>query len=79
VIRPAPCRWFPEQRTIPANQSSYIDTEGSPLTEILGDSLPSGTYYAAVRVRFLQPRDTTIIVPAGTLTLTRYAAALLFE
>ncbi|MGH7470959.1 MAG: hypothetical protein ACRENP_23675 [Longimicrobiales bacterium] len=71
VSRPAPCTPFPQQRTILSNQNSYISTDPSALTEMLGDSLPSGTYYAAVRLRIVQPRDTTFIVRAGPLTLTR--------
>ena len=44
----------------------------APLLEtrqILGDSLPGARYRAAVRIRLLQPRDTTLILPAGDVHL----------
>lgn len=44
----------------------------APLLEaydILGDSLPTATYRAALRLHLLQPRDTTLILPAGDLQL----------
>lgn len=44
----------------------------APLLEtqrIRGDSLPGTSYRAAVRIRLLQPRDTTLVLPAGDLHL----------
>lgn len=52
----------------------------APLVEayaILGDSLPLKTYQAALRLRLLQPRDTTLILPAGDLQLEVSRAPLL--
>jgi hypothetical protein len=70
VVQPFSCTTFAQQRSTLSNQSSYIPTNPSSPAAIMGDSLV-GTYYAAVRLRILYPRDTTFIVPAGTLTLTR--------
>lgn len=36
---------------------------------ILGDSLPSGSYATAVRIRLLTPRDTILVLPAGSIDL----------
>jgi hypothetical protein len=36
---------------------------------ILGDSLPQASYRAALRLRLLQPRDTTLLLPAGDVHL----------
>lgn len=36
---------------------------------ILGDSIPPGEYMVAVRARVTQPRDTTLVVIAGTMAL----------
>jgi hypothetical protein len=44
----------------------------APLMEarrILGDSLPATGYRAAMRLRLLQPRDTTLLLPAGDVQL----------
>ncbi|HET8654774.1 MAG TPA: hypothetical protein VFL93_04625 [Longimicrobiaceae bacterium] len=37
--------------------------------QVLGDSLPAGDYSAALRFHLLQPRDTTLLLPAGPLRL----------
>lgn len=44
----------------------------APLLEaerIRGDTLPGATYRAFLRVRLLQPRDTTLLLPAGDVHL----------
>jgi hypothetical protein len=44
----------------------------APLVEarnILGDSLPLAGYRAVMRFRLVQPRDTTLLLPAGELLL----------
>jgi hypothetical protein len=44
----------------------------APLLEtvrILGDSLPGAGYRAALRIHLLQPRDTTLVLPAGEIQL----------
>ena len=44
----------------------------APLVEarsILGDSLPLASYRAVMRFRLVQPRDTTLLLPAGELLL----------
>lgn len=44
----------------------------APLLEarnISGDSLPSGRYVSAMRFRLVEPRDTTLTLPAGNLEL----------
>ncbi|MGH7471515.1 MAG: hypothetical protein ACRENP_26485 [Longimicrobiales bacterium] len=61
------CKWVPHQLSI-AQQDSGRAVNTS---DILGDSLPNGTYFGAVRVRILQPSATTIVIPAGVMTLVR--------
>jgi hypothetical protein len=49
----------------------------APLVEarsILGDSLPIADYRAALRIHLLEPRDTTLVLPAGDLPLGPGAA-----
>ena len=44
----------------------------APLVEarsILGDSLPAADYRSALRIHLLEPRDTTLVLPAGDLQL----------
>lgn len=43
-----------------------VDAQG-----ILGDSLPAGSYAAAMRIRLLEPRDTTLLLSAGRIELDR--------
>jgi hypothetical protein len=42
---------------------------------ILGDSLPGGSYTGAVRLRIVQPHDTTLVLLGGPVRLEREAAA----
>ena len=39
--------------------------------QILGDSLPGGSYTGAVRLRIVQPRDTTLVMLGGRVRLDR--------
>lgn len=42
--------------------------------QILGDSLPGGSYTGAVRLRIVQPRDTTLVMLGGRVRLERTGA-----
>ena len=42
--------------------------------QILGDSLPGGSYTGAVRLRIVQPRDTTLVMLGGRVRLERSGA-----
>lgn len=54
---------------IPARTLARILTPPMTTLEIAGDSIPFGTFPAAVRLRLLLPRDTTLVFPAGPLRL----------
>lgn len=41
---------------------------------ILGDSLPGGSYTGALRLRIVQPRDTTLVLLGGRVRLERDGA-----
>jgi hypothetical protein len=45
---------------------------------ILGDSLPGGSYYGAIRINIVQPFDTTLVLPAGLVELQRPSSPALF-
>lgn len=60
------CRAMSELREIPPGGSVSLDTPMVSETAIRGDSIPQGTYGLAVRIRLVQPRDTTRIVPIGS-------------
>jgi hypothetical protein len=70
--------WWPGQGDCPAGTLS-LDLPPRTLGRIVapvvlaqgirGDSLPAGSYRAAVRIRLVQPRDTTLVLPAGQIEL----------
>ena len=76
------CKWFPDQRAIAGGSHLRIGTSSVQPSVILGDSLPSGTYYAAVRLMVgrVEPAspapyrmtvDSSLVISAGALQLTR--------
>jgi len=67
--RPGGCKWMPLTLVLPANGSRQIKTPAVAPTVIMGDSIPAGTYFLAVSIRMLQPRDTTLVIPAGPVQL----------
>jgi hypothetical protein len=45
---------------------------------ILGDSLPGGSYFGAMRINIVQPFDTTLVLPAGPVELQRPSSPALY-
>lgn len=73
-IAPAPgdttgCPQFSRQLVIPEQTLARLYMPVVAGVQILGDSLPAGDYAAALRFHLLQPRDTTLLLPAGPLRL----------
>jgi hypothetical protein len=56
--------------TLPPRTLGRIVAPVLQAPRILGDSLPAGAYTAAVRIRLVQPRDTTLVIPAGSIDLS---------
>ena len=66
------CKWFTSILEMPASMSRpAVSTGLASDSIILGDSLPGGTYQAAVRLDVFQPQDTTLVIPAGLVELRR--------
>ena len=63
--RPGACKWTPQLHVLDPNTRGLIRSASVSEAAILGDSLPPGLYHLAIRVRVLQPRDTTLVVSAG--------------
>lgn len=68
--RPGACKWMPAVAELGVGESADLAARASD-SIILGDSLAAGTYWLATRVRFLQPADTTLVIPAGEVELSR--------
>ena len=54
---------------IPARTLARILTPAITTLQIAGDSIPLGTFPAAVRLRLMTPRDTLLVLPAGPVRL----------
>jgi hypothetical protein len=54
---------------IPARTMARILTPSVTTMQIAGDSIPAGTFPGSVRLRMLQPLDTTLVLPAGPVRL----------
>jgi hypothetical protein len=65
------CKSVPLQISIDPQASGRLVTWAATATDVLGDSLPNGTYYAAVRVHIWRPSSNTLVIPAGALLLAR--------
>ena len=63
--RPGACKWLPQLHIIDPGTFGLVRPHHVTEETILGDSLPPGLYEIAIRLRVLQPRDTTLIVSAG--------------
>jgi hypothetical protein len=63
------CKIPPTITGIEAGQSMGLVPPFVTDETVLGDSIPSGEYMIAVRARVTQPRDTTLVVAAGTVAL----------
>lgn len=65
------CKWFPGITEVGVGEVAKFATPGVSDSIILGDSLPTGAYWLAIRVRILQPADTTLVIPGGEVELSR--------
>lgn len=63
------CKWLPAFLEIPTGVERHVSTPAMADADILGDSIPAGTYPVSMRLRILQPRDSTLVIPAGTVEL----------
>ncbi len=63
--QPGACKWPHLFATVPALGVGEILTPTIDEASILGDSLAPGTYYLAVRLYQISPRDTIMVIPAG--------------
>jgi hypothetical protein len=63
------CPTTPTRLEIPARTMARILTPAVTTPQIAGDSIPMGTFPAAVRLRMFQPFDTTLVLPAGAVRL----------
>lgn len=75
--RPEICRPEPTRLEIPGRTLARILTPPVTQAQILGDSLPAGRYEGVLRLRMLQPRDTTILLPAGPVDIGSSSRPLL--
>lgn len=69
--RPEICSTSSTRLEIPARTLARILTPVVTTLQIAGDSIPMGAYPAAVRLRMLQPRDTTLVLTTGPVRLER--------
>lgn len=63
------CPSEPMRMEIPAATLGRIMAPAVDPGIVLGDSLPAGSYQVAMRIRLLQPLDTTLILRAGPVQL----------
>lgn len=63
------CRPDPLVLEIPPRTLARLLTPAVTSMQILGDSIPPGEYPAGVRLRMLQPRDTTLLLRANPVQL----------
>lgn len=65
------CKSFQLTHTIPAGDSVTLRSTTVPAQRILGDSLPSGTYWGTAVVVILEPARAPVVLPLGSLDLQR--------
>ncbi|MDX1660962.1 MAG: hypothetical protein R3326_04150 [Gemmatimonadota bacterium] len=68
--QPGGCKALRSIAEVRAGESHELTAWASD-SIILGDSLAAGRYWLAVRVRFVEPADTTLVIPAGEMELSR--------
>jgi hypothetical protein len=54
---------------IPGRTMARVLAPAVTTPQIAGDSIPMGTFPAAIRLKMLQPLDTTLVLPAGAVRL----------
>ena len=69
--RQGECPATPVRLDIPPLTLARVIAPAVDADAILGDSLPAGAYAAAMRMRLLQPTDTTLLLNAGEVELER--------
>jgi hypothetical protein len=69
--RPGLCKAPPGARAIRPGESVDVNKGAISLLELMGDSIASGVYPSFVRFSIVAPMDTTLLLPAGSLTLSR--------
>jgi hypothetical protein len=67
--RPDICPTDPTRLEIPGRTMARILAPAVTTLQIAGDSIPMGTFPAAIRLRMLQPLDTTLVLPATPVRL----------